>query len=113
MSQPPPAKPAEGSPTPPDPSVPYKDAAFALLSHEPPLAADEKAKADVGAALTQWVQTDFETRIDYGSQQFGVEQIMRFLGAPSVKSLPGVIGETSTKVDRACALVADIGDDDT
>ncbi|HXN34268.1 MAG TPA: hypothetical protein VN894_20545, partial [Polyangiaceae bacterium] len=113
MSQPPPAKPAEGSPTVPDPSIPYKDAAFALLSHEPPLATDEKAKAELGAALTQWVQTDFETRIDNSSQQFGVEQIMRFLGAPAVKTLPSIINESSSKVDRACSLIADIGDDDT
>ena len=111
--QPPPPKPAEGAPVPPDPSVPYKDAAFALLSHEPPLASDEKTKADLSAALTQWVQTDFETRIDNTAQQFGVEQIMRFLGAPSVKALPGTINEASTKVDRACSLIADIGDDDT
>jgi len=113
MSQPPPARPAEGSPTVPDPSIPYKDAAFALLSHEPPLATDEKTKADLVAALTLWVQTDFETRIDNSSQQFGVEQIMRFLGAPTVKALPAIINESSTKVDRACSLIADIGDDDT
>ncbi len=113
ISQPPPAKPADGSATPPDPSVPYKDAAFALISHEPPLATDDKAKADLGAALTQWGQADFETRIDNTSQQFGVEQVMRFLGAPSVKSLPATINEASTKVDRACSLIADIGDDDT
>jgi len=48
----------------PDPSVPYKDAAFSLLSHEPPLASNEKTKADLVAALTQWVQTDFEARIE-------------------------------------------------
>jgi hypothetical protein len=113
MRQPPPAKPAEGGATPPDPSVPFKDAAFALLSHEPPLATDEKAKSDLTAALTQWVQTDFEDRIDNSGQQFGVEQIMRYLGSPSVKTLPSVIGETSGKVDRACALLADIGDEET
>jgi len=112
MAQQPP-KAAEGSPLLPDPSIPYKDAAFALLSHEPPLATDEKTKAELGAALTQWVQTDFETRIDNSSQQFGVEQIMRFLGAPAVKTLPGIINEASSKVDRACSLIADIGDDDT
>ena len=97
----------------PDPSVPFKDAAFALLSHEPPLATDEKTKVDLTAALAKWVQTSFEERIDNSSQQFGVEQVMRFIGAPSVKSLPSVISETSSKVDRACALVADIGDDET
>jgi hypothetical protein len=59
------------------------------------------------------VQTDFEDRIDNSAQQYGVEQIMRFLGPPGVKGLPASINDTSTKVDRACALIADIGDDDT
>jgi hypothetical protein len=113
MQQSPPAHPTDGTAVMPDASVPYKDAAFALLSHEPPLATDEKTKADLTAALSQWVQTDFENRIDNSSQQFGVEQIMRFIGAPSVKSLPSAITETGSKVDRACALVADIGDDET
>jgi hypothetical protein len=113
IGQPPPPKAAEGQVLQPDPSIPYKDAAFALLSHEPPLATDEKTKADLIAALSQWVQTDFESRIENSSQQFGVEQIMRFIGTSSVKTLPGVINESSTKVDRACALIADIGDDDT
>jgi len=113
IQQPPPPRPAEGAPAQPDPSVPYKDAAFALLSHEPPLATDDKTKADLTAALVQWVQTDFEDRVDNSSQQFGVEQIMRFMGAPSVRSLPGVINLDSTKVDKACQLIADIGDDDT
>ncbi len=113
MQQPPPPRPVEGAVVQPDPSIPYKDAAFALLSHEPPLASNEGTKASLIAALTQWVQADFEARIDNSAQQFGVEQIMRFIGASSVKTLPSVISESSTKVDRACALVADIGDDDT
>jgi hypothetical protein len=113
IRQPPPPHPADGTPAVSDPSIPYKDAAFALLSHEPPLATDEKTKSDIMAALTQWVQTDFETRIDNTAQQFGVEQIMRFLGAPTVKALPATINESSTKNDRACSLIADIGDDDT
>ena len=113
MSQPPPSRPTDGSPVLPDPSVPYKDAAFGLLSHEPPLATDEASKSALVAALTKWVQTDFEVRVDTSSQQFGVEQIMRFLGAPSVKSLPGTINQESTKNDKACQLIADIGDDET
>jgi hypothetical protein len=113
MQQPPPPRSSEGAVVQADPSIPYKDAAFALLSHEPPLASNESTKASLIAALTQWVQTDFEARIDNSAQQFGVEQIMRFIGASSVKGLPGVISESSTKVDRACALIADIGDDDT
>lgn len=113
MTQPPPPKPADGATAQPDPSIPYKDAAFALLSHEPPLVVDEKSKSDIVGALTQWVQTDFEDRVDNSAQQFGVEQIMRFLGAPSVKTLPSTITLDSTKVDKACQLIADIGDDDT
>jgi hypothetical protein len=113
MQKPAPARAAGGEVVQADPSIPYKDAAFAIVSHEPPLASDEKAKSDIIAALAQWVQTDFEARIDNTSQQFGVEQIMRFIGAPAVKSLPSVITESSTKVDRACSLIADIGDDDT
>jgi hypothetical protein len=113
MQQPPPAPSAETGAIAVDPSIPYKDAAFALLSHEPPLVGDEATKAALVGALTQWVQTNFESRIDNGTQQFGVEQIMRFLGAPSVKTLPSVITESSPKVERACALIADIGDDDT
>ena len=109
----PPPKSAAGAPQPPDPSIPFKDAAFALISHEPQLVNNDKTKAALSAALVQWVQTDFESRIDNTGQQFGVEQIMRFLGQPSARALPSIINETSTKVDRACALVADIGDDET
>lgn len=106
-------KPADGQPAPPDASIPYKDAAFGLLSHEPPLVTDDKTKTDLMAALTQWVQTDFEDRIDNSSQQFGVEQIMRFIGPTSVKVLPSSIVEGNTKNDKASQLIADIGDDDT
>ena len=113
MAQPLPPKAADGQPTPPDPSIPYKDAAFAMLSHEPPLVGDDKSKSDLTAALTAWVQTDFEDRIDNSSQQFGVEQIMRFLGPTAVKALPATITEASSKNDKACQLLADIGDDDT
>ena len=113
MQQPPPPKPTDGSPMQQDPSIPYKDAAFGLLSHEPPLASDDATKASLTAALTQWVQTDFESRVDNSSQQFGVEQIMRFLGAPSVKTIPATISEGSTKNDKASQLLADIGDDET
>jgi hypothetical protein len=113
MQQPPPPKPADGTAAQADPSIPYKDAAFALVSHEPPLATNDQSKSALTAALTQWVQTDFEDRVDNSAQQFGVEQIMRFLGAPSVKTVPGTINLESTKVDKACQLIADIGDDDT
>jgi hypothetical protein len=113
IQQPPPPKAAEGQATPPDPSGPYVDAAFALLSHEPPLVSDDKTKADITAALTQWVQTDFEDRIQNTSGQFTADQMMRVLGPASVKTLPSDIVETDAQLDKACQLVADIGDDET
>lgn len=112
IQKPPPGKKPDGSAE-PDPSIPFKDAAFAMLSHEPSLVSDPKTKDELMAALTQWVQTDFEDRIDNSSQQYGVEQMMRFIGAGSVRSLPSLITETSNKVDKVASLIADLGDADT
>jgi hypothetical protein len=97
----------------PDASIPFKDAAYAMLSHEPSLVSDPKSKDDLIQALNHWVQTDFENRIENNSQQYGVEQVMRFLGAGSVRTLPSLINENSTKVDKISALIADLGDADT
>jgi hypothetical protein len=112
MSTPPPQRTAENR-LPPDPSVPYKDAAFAMLSHEPPLVSDEQTQKQLREALTQWTQTGFEDRIENSSQQFGMEQMMRFLGAPSVRALPGLINENTYRLDRIAALIADLGEPDT
>ena len=45
IQKPPPGKTADGRKA-DDPSVPFKDAAFAMLSHEPSLVSDPKTKAD-------------------------------------------------------------------
>jgi hypothetical protein len=112
IEAPPPKKKADGTME-PDATVPFKDAAFSMLSHEPPLVADEKSKTDLTAALIKWAQTDFEDRIDNSSQAFGVEQMMRFFGAPAVKGLPPLMTEQSSKVDRMASLVADLSDEPT
>jgi hypothetical protein len=112
IQKPPPPRKADGT-SEPDQSIPFKDAAFAMLSHEPSLVSNPKSKDDLVAALNQWVQADFEDRIENSQQQYGVEQIMRFLGAGSVRSLPGLINDTSTKVDKMASLIADLGDADT
>ena len=111
MQATPPGKKPDGTLT-PDPSIPFKDAAFGMLSHEPTLVTEDKSNADITAALQQWSQTDFENRIDYSSQQHGIEQMMRFLGAPSVRALPGLMTENSTKLDRIAGLIADLGEPD-
>jgi hypothetical protein len=107
-----PVKTSENS-VPADPSVPFKDAAFAMLQHEPPLVSNEQSKATLAAALIDWVQKDFEVRLENPTQQYGLEQMMRFLGSSSVKGLPLLINETSSKIDRIAGLVADLGDDAT
>lgn len=112
MQAPPPQRTAENR-LPPDPSVPFKDAAFAMLSHEPPLVSDEQTQKQLRDALTQWAQTGFEDRIENSSQQFGIEQMMRFLGAPSVRALPGLINENTYRLDRIAGLIADLGEPET
>lgn len=112
LQSPPPARTPEGR-LPPDPTVPFKDATFAMLIHEPPLVTNEKTKTDLKAALTHWAQTGFEDRIENGSQQFGLEQMMRYLGHDSVKTLPSIINENANRLDRIAGLINDVGDDAT
>lgn len=112
LEQPPPAHTPDGR-LPPDPSVPFKDAAFAMLIHEPPLVGSDKARQDLRAALTKWAQTGFEDRVENGSQQFGLEQMLRYLGPDSVRTLPAIVNENTGRLDRIASLVNDVGDDAT
>ncbi len=112
LAEPPPPRTPEGR-LPPDPTIPYKDAAFAMLIHEPTLVSNEQTRKEIRAALIKWVQTGFEDRIENGSQQFGVEQMMRYLGPESAQKLPTIINENTSRLDRIAALIADIGDDAT
>jgi hypothetical protein len=112
LEPPPPPHTADGR-LPPDPTIPFKDATFAMLVHEPPLVSNEKTRRELRAALTKWASTGFEDRIENGSQQFGVEQMMRYLGPESVKSLPSIINENASRIDRVAGLVNEVGDDAT
>src|SRR6185436_7690543 len=112
LKTPPPAHTPEGR-MPPDPTVPYKDASFAMLIHEPPLVSNDKTKADIRSALMKWAQTGFEDRVENGAQQYGLEQMMRILGPESVKVLPGLVNENTARIDRIASLIKDIGDDGT
>ncbi len=96
-----------------DNSIPYKDAAFAMLSNEPTLVSDEETRKQLTHALVKWVQNGFEDRLDNSAQQFGVEQMMRFLGPISVKTLPSIVNENANRVDRLAGLINDIGDAET
>ncbi|MDB4944771.1 MAG: hypothetical protein JWP97_4305 [Labilithrix sp.] len=112
LEPPPPARGPDGRAA-VDPTIPFKDATFAMLTHEPPLVSNDKTRADLKAALTRWASTGFEDRIENGAQQFGLEQMMRYLGPESVKSLPALINENTGRIDRVAGLVNDVGDDAT
>lgn len=96
---------------PPDPSIPYKDAGFAMFIHDPPLIGSDDTKSKLKACLMTWAQTGFEDRVENGTQQYGLEQMMRALGPESVKALPGLVNENTTRLDRIAGLIKDIGDD--
>ncbi|HEX4339825.1 MAG TPA: hypothetical protein VH062_28155 [Polyangiaceae bacterium] len=108
-------KPATGTPEARiDSSIAYKDAAYALLTNDGgPLVTDKTQVEKLKAALTQWAMTDFSARMDDSSQAYGMEQVLRMLGAPGVRGLPALIQVDAPKVDRICDLLADIGDTPT
>lgn len=112
MEAAPPPRTAEGR-LPEDKSIPYKDAAFAMLSNEPTLVGDENTRKELSAALIKWVQAGFEDRLENSSQQYSVEQMMRFLGPTSVKALPGIINESANRLDRMAGLISELGDAET
>jgi hypothetical protein len=110
MQRPRPAVPPGGAPT-PDPSVPYKDAAFALLTfNSGALVPDEAQRAKLRSELAAWCTVNFAERLDDATQLYGVEQMMRELKAEGVRGLPALIQPGAPKIDRIAGLVADFGD---
>lgn len=94
-----------------DTSVPYKDAAYALLTNDGGPLVTDKAQADkLRDALTQWAQSDFAARMDDSSQAYGMEQVLRMLGSQGVKGLPSLIQLDAPKLDRISDLISDLGD---
>src|SRR5262249_21870063 len=112
------AKPAPvgqpGQPVPTDTSVPYKDAAFAILTYEDgALMPDEGQRKAVKASLAQWCSTNFAERMEDSSQLYGIEQMLRELKADGVRTLPNLIVPGALKIDRMSDLIADFGDPET
>jgi hypothetical protein len=105
---------AAGQPAPADPSYPYKDAAIALLTYDKAvLVSDDGARKQLTEALIDWSQHDFDRRLTNSTQMFGMEQMMRSIGAPGVKPFPQLITPDSVNYDRIAALVAELGDQAT
>jgi hypothetical protein len=97
-----------------DPSFAYKDGAYALLTQEEGTLVDNPDnRKRLQAALAEWAQTNFAERMDESSQMFGVEQVMRHLGAQGVSRLPEQISKDAKKVDRMSELIAELGNPET
>lgn len=97
-----------------DTSIPYKDAAYALLTNESgPLVTDPMLVDSLRAALTHWALTDFSNRMDDPTQTYGMEQLLRYLKAAGVRGLPSLVQLDTPKLDRISDLVAELGDAST
>lgn len=102
----PPAKPGE-----PDPTIPFKDAAFALITYEDGgLVSQEADRKALRAALADWAIGDFVQRLENPMQAYGMEQVLRELGAAGVQRLPELMKQDEAKLGQMAALVADLGD---
>jgi hypothetical protein len=103
-------RPAEG----PDPSVPFKDAAFALLTNSgTDLITSPEAKEALKGALAHWCQSHFEARFDDTSQLYGMEQVLRLVRAPGVRNLPALIAPDFKHMATVAKLVHELGDEET
>jgi hypothetical protein len=102
------APPTDGTP---DPSFPYKDTSFILLTHDGgSLIPDEETKKSLRDALMEWCLVNFAERMDDSSQLYGTEQVLRELKADGVRGLPKLILPDAKKIDRVAALLAELGD---
>jgi hypothetical protein len=113
LKKPPPVAQA-GQPSPPDPSYPYKDAAYAMLTFDRTvIVADEQLKGSLKTALVEWAMADFEHRLENRTQAFGMEQLLRYVGAESVAGLPKLMTRDSKRLEQMSLLVKELGDDKT
>jgi hypothetical protein len=109
-----PSTPAAGQEAEGDPTIPYKDAAFSLLTHEGTVLIEEPAdQATVKQSLIDWAMADFLGRMSAPSQKVAMQQMLRHLGPPGVKNLPDLIVPEGQSIDRISHLIAELGDPET
>lgn len=94
-----------------DQSYPYKDAAFAVLTHDKgSLISNEDVRKRLQDGIAEWVATDFAGRMEEPSQVYSMDQVLRYLGARGVTRLPELMKQDTPKLDRMCEFVAEFGD---
>src|SRR6185369_16213834 len=100
LKKPPPVGQA-GQPSPPDASFAYKDAAFAMLTHDGTvIIADETLRANLKVVLTEWAMADFEHRLENKTQAYGMEQLLRLIGPSAVAGLPKLMTREAKRLDQ-------------
>ena len=103
-----------GQPSPPDASFAYKDAAFAMLTHDGTvIISDEGLKANLKATLVEWAMSDFEHRLENRTQAYGMEQLLRYIGPTAVVGVPKLMTRDARRLDQMSGLVAELGDEKT
>ncbi|HEX2734228.1 MAG TPA: hypothetical protein VHM70_21615 [Polyangiaceae bacterium] len=96
-----------------DPSLPFKDAAFALISSvegEPATVKSEPQRQLIKDALVRWALADFGPRLEAQGQKVSMQQMLRELGSTSVVGLPQLIVANNSLNARIAQLIAELGD---
>ncbi len=97
-----------------DPSIPYKDAAYALLTYDGgSLVDDSTARERLRQALTQWTQVEFARRLDDSSQLYGMEQVIRLLGDEVLGGLTPLIEPNFEKLRELSRFISEYGSEET
>ncbi len=97
-----------------DPSFKYKDAAYLMLTYErTTVIADTALRKELEKALTEWAMADFERRLNDRSQDYGMKQLLRYIGSSSVRGLPELMTRDAKSLSTMAQLVAKLGDDET
>ena len=110
----PPPEPAQGGQAAPDPSFPYKDAAFLMLTYEDAqVVPDAGLRKQLEDALTKWAMADFDNRLNDRTQAFGMEQLLRHIGPSSVKDLPSLMTKEGKNLSKMADIISKIADKPT
>jgi hypothetical protein len=107
----PPPEPAQGGQPVADPSIPYKDVAYLMLTYEgAQVVSDPAVRKQLEDALTAWAMADFENRLNNRSQAYGMEQLLRHIGPSAVKDLPSLMTRESRNLGKMADIIAKIAD---
>src|SRR5690606_10641453 len=92
-----------------DPSIPFKDAASALLASERPPLLNDQERSQLAAALGDWAFEGFSERVDAPAQRIDMLRLLKQLGPESVRNFPQLVKADAPKLARAVQVIAEVG----